>query len=161
MATALTIAAVCKRGHVISINSMPWHRGRFCDECGATIIRSCEACDEYIPGVPAEPNPFGELETEGWERPSFCGGCGTAFPWVDRQGRIYELENMLRHEALPEATLLAIREELEALAESDLSEKEQVKRWKRVRELSPQLWERGGPVIQDLATEWMKRKLGL
>lgn len=73
----------------------------------------------------------------------------------------YELENMLQQESLGAADRLKLREELEVLTDGDLSEREQVKRWKRVKELSPGLWERGGVIIQDLVTDYAKRKLDI
>lgn len=68
---------------------------------------------------------------------------------------------MLQQESLGAADRLKLREELEVLTDGDLSEREQVKRWKRVKELSPGLWERGGVIIQDLVTDYAKRKLDI
>jgi hypothetical protein len=104
---------------------------------------------------------FGDLPTETWERPDFCHECGAAFPWADRQARIYELQNKLDREQLDEGTRLKVREQLDALADPDLNEEEAVRRWDRVHELAPGLWERGQGIITDLATAYMKTKLGL
>lgn len=158
-----TIAAVCKRGHVIDLESRPSTREPYCPECGERVVRECEACSSPIPGLPIDTaDAWGRLDWSEWQLPRFRPSCGAAYPWLDRQGRIYELQNLLRHERVDEATALAIHEELDALTPADLPEKEQVRRWKRVKELAPPgMWERGANVIQDLATEYVKRKIGL
>jgi hypothetical protein len=117
-----TIAALCLRGHVISLDAGPQSNLGYCPECGQKVINRCPSCSEPILGPEAIADAFGNLDTEGWSRPEFCRRCGGAFPWVDRQGRIYQLENMLADEGLDEATEFAVREQLEALANPDLSE---------------------------------------
>ena len=49
--------------------------------------------------------------------------CSAPFPWVSRQGRIYELMNLLEEEELDAATELDVREQLEALRNPKLDEK--------------------------------------
>jgi len=85
------------------------------------------------------------------------------YPWVDRAGRILDLENLLDREDLEPATELAVREQLEALMDPDIDEKTAEKRWRRVRELAPGLWENSGAqsVATSLMTEALKRALGL
>jgi hypothetical protein len=135
--------------------------GDRCVKCGAKVLTACPTCghrirgDYHVPGVVA----IG-FETP---RPDFCDNCGAAFPWVDRAGRIHELENRLDDEDLDPATELIVREQLEALVDAEMDEKEAARRWKRVRELAPGLWEQSGArrIIETLATEYVKRQLGL
>lgn len=97
----------------------------------------------------------------GWLRPEFCRECGSPFPWVDRAGRIRHLENLLDDEDLDEATELAVREQLEALANPDLSDEEQRKRWQKVKEAAPGLWGRGANVIEGLVAAAIRHQLGI
>ena len=158
----MTIAAVCRRGHTVTLESSPGAEEGFCTECGAKVIRNCESCSNPIPGLDIdEVDAFGNLDWSAWERPTFCPSCGAPFPWLDRQARLYEIENRLGHDDLSRADQLALREELEALADPGLSEKEQARHWKRIRELAPNLADRAGDLLQDLATEYVKRKAGL
>jgi hypothetical protein len=94
-----------------------------------------------------------------YERPNFCDECGAPFPWVDRQGRIYELQNRLDNEELDPADALAVQEQLEALASTDLDEDEQRKRWGRVKKLAPQLWESSQPLLNTLVAAAIQGKL--
>jgi len=85
----------------------------YCTECGAAVLTKCEVCGSEIPG-----EAIG-VTTLGWNAPQFCLECGAPFPWLDRAGRIYLLENLLDiEEELDEATRLEVREELDALAAS-------------------------------------------
>jgi hypothetical protein len=134
--------------------------GERCTKCGAKVLRACPECghrirgDYHVEGVVAV----------GFETPvpSFCDRCGAAFPWVDRQGRIYELENRLDDEDISEGERLIVREQLEALLDADLDEREAARRWKKIRELAPGLWEKSGArsIIETLATEYVKRQIG-
>jgi hypothetical protein len=156
----ITIAAICKRGHLQTLEAQTSYEG-FCGKCGAAAITKCAACDTPIYGVPLESDEYGNLDTSRWKRSDFCLECGAAYPWVDRQGRIWALENLLDEEKTDQATRLAVREQLEALTDGDLSDKDQVKHWKRVRQLSPELWSRGANIVQDLVTDYAKQKLGI
>lgn len=84
-----------------------------------------------------------------------------AHPWATRQERIYDLQNQLDREDLDEGTALAVREQLAALADPDLSESEQVQRWEKIRKLAPQFWDRTADVVQGLATAFVKQQLGI
>jgi hypothetical protein len=91
--TAYTIAALCRRGHVIDLDTGGATELGFCEKCGQRVINACPSCSKPILGPEAIADAYGNLDSEGWTRPEFCGDCGSAFPWVDRQGRIYQLEN--------------------------------------------------------------------
>jgi hypothetical protein len=72
-----------------------------------------------------------------YNAPDFCEDCGTPFPWLSREGRIYLLQNILEESDLDAATKLRAREQLEALTDPDLEEEEQAKRWARFRNAAP------------------------
>lgn len=98
-----------------------------------------------------------------YDPPDFCHECGAPFPWVGRQGRIYELENLLDGEDLDSADELAVREQLQALAGDDLDEEEQTRRWKRVKKLAPGLLQKGTAqrIFESVASAGIRSQLGL
>lgn len=138
----------CRRGHFLGQDGIA---DEFCVECGATAVRGCPNCGA----------PTGVLDEEAGKPAGFCRACGGAFPWVTRQGRIYQLENLLARENLDEATELAAREQLEALADPDLSAEEQRERWRRVKKLAPGLWQSGRTIIEGLASAAIRGQIGL
>jgi hypothetical protein len=155
-------AAVCKRGHLITDDTSRHPEiGQRCTKCGAPVLTACVECghriqgDYHVEGVatigfaPADP-------------PNFCDECGAAFPWVDRQGRIYELQNRLDDEHLDSSSELIAREQLEALLNVDIDDEEAVQRWKKVKELAPGLWEKSGArtIIESLATAYIRAHAG-
>lgn len=82
---------------------------------------------------------------------------------MNRQGRIYELENLLDDEELDPADELAAREQLHALASEDLDDEEQARRWMRVKRHAPGLFERLGAqrIIETVAAAAIRQQLGL
>ena len=139
----------CRRGHLLgrTVEASP----AYCGECGAAALAGCERCNARVAVRPADPDTPA----------SFCVECGTPYPWVDRQGRIYRLENMLADENLDEASELAVREQLEALVDPELPVEEQRRRWLRVKEAAPGLFARGGNIIEGLAAAAIRQQLGL
>ena len=100
--------------------------------------------------------------TPASDPPNFCDRCGSAFPWVDRQGRIFELQNKLDDEHLDQATELLVREQLEALLNADIDDEEAARRWKKIKELAPGLWEKSGVrnIIESLVTAYVRAQAG-
>lgn len=148
-------AAVCRRGHVLDsrievylsqheqgivLRVEDWgvERDMRCLYCGAKVLFGCTSCPARIRG-----ELRGVVQYE-FQPPDFCDHCGAPHPWLSRQGRIYELMNILDEEDLDPADELAVREQLEPLANPDLDDAEQERRWRRVRELAPTLWEKSG-----------------
>jgi hypothetical protein len=120
-------AAICKRGHTQTQDLTLGEVGERCPTCGAKVLTGCPKCRTRIRGyyhVPGVTSFTGD-----YTPPRFCDSCGAPFPWLDRQGRIFELENMLDDEDLDDASELAVREQLRALADPDLDEGEERKRW--------------------------------
>jgi hypothetical protein len=70
---------------------------------------------------------------------------------------IYLLENMLEDERLDPADALAAREQLAVLSQPDLEPAEAERRWRRLKELAPQLWDKTG--ARDIMTSVMSAAL--
>jgi hypothetical protein len=137
----------CRRGHLIARTRAS--AARFCPDCGAAALEGCPGC-----GAPIK-------VADSSAPPSFCTSCGAAFPWVDRAGRIHELENLLEREGLDAADELAVREQLDALADPGLDEDEQAERWQRVRRLAPGLMQSGRTILEGLASAYVRQQVGL
>lgn len=157
-----TAAAVCRRGHVeTTIISQRERVADRCAECGAVVLSACPSCGYRIKGVYFSPHVLSLGQT--YTPPNFCDQCGSPYPWVGRQARIYELQNLLDEEHLDAATELTVREQLEALADPDLEEAEQLKRWKRVKSAAPDFLLKAAtqPIVTSLVTAYAKNELGL
>jgi hypothetical protein len=64
-------------------------------------------------------------------------------------------------ERLDPATELYVREQLDALADPELTEDQQRERWKRIKERAPGLTAAGGRIIEGLASAAIRQQLGL
>jgi hypothetical protein len=152
-------AGVCRRGHVESRDIGFNPPGKRCSRCGAEVLTACPECGAQIRG-PFD-NPTITVLGGSYDPPTFCFACGAPFPWLDRQGRIYLLENMLDEQDLDPADELTVREQLEALRSPDLDDEETKRRWTRVRELAPGLWEQGKPILDSVVSAAIKSQMGL
>jgi hypothetical protein len=130
-----------------------------CSKCGAELLYGCPSCEARIRGYYDVPGVV-DL-TGGYEPPQFCDKCGEPFPWLDRQGRIYLLENLLDDQDLDPADALTVREQLEALRSPEVSEDEAKRRWGRIKELAPGLLQQGKPIIDTVASAAIKAQLGI
>lgn len=149
-------AAICRRGHVQTEDITHGEFGPRCPQCGAEVLVQCPGCGKRIRGYYSTP---GVIAMFDYSPPDFCDLCGVAFPWLSRQGRIYELQNRLDDEKLDPADELAVREQLEALVSPDLDVAEQRERWGRVKKLAPRLWESSQPIIETLAEAAIRASL--
>lgn len=150
-------AAVCRRGHAETIVlERTGSVANRCTTCGAEVLRGCPECGRPIRG--AMPNVL-----TPYVPPDFCDNCGSPFPWLSRQGLIYQLENVLDDVDLDPATKLEVREQLEALTAPELEEEEQLRRWRRVKEKAPELWQASGAqrILESLVSAAIKSQLGL
>lgn len=153
-------AAICRRGHVESTDLSGFSEAPDrCSKCGAEVLYGCPNCDARIRGYYHVPGVV-DL-TGGYEPPQFCDKCGQPFPWLDRQGRIYLLENILDDQDLDPADELTVREQLEALRNPDVSEEEARRRWGRIKELAPGLLKQGKPIIDTVLSAAIRAQLGI
>lgn len=161
MASVYTVAAVCKRGHALTRDVGRIPAAKRCPDCGAVVLTACPSCDAPIRGVFINT----EIVAIGfpYDPPDFCEDCGAPFPWVGRQGRIYELENLIDEQRLDPADELAVREQLRALASDDLDDEEQARRWQRVKRLAPGLLQTGAAerIFESVATAAIRQQFGL
>ena len=71
-------AQICLNGHIINKYSVqcPEYNKKFCEECGEQSITQCTNCNQEINWVSENEaiSPF--------VKPSYCGECGTPFPWI-------------------------------------------------------------------------------
>jgi hypothetical protein len=152
-------AAICRRGHVLT-SDLSTHGAVSprCRECGAPILTTCVNCGGRIQGLVV--TRYGAVY--GYGAPEFCDLCGAPHPWASRQARLYELQNMLDEQDLDEASRLTVREQLEALQDTEhMSEKEQEERWLRIKRLAPGLVSAGSRIVESVASGAIKDALGL
>ena len=148
-------AAVCRRGHAFTTHTeRAAEVAARCASCGAEVLTACPECNHRIRGLPS--NSSGK-----YRPPDFCDACGSPFPWLTRQGHIYQLQNLLDETDLDPATRLEVREQLEALSKPDVSDDEQRERWTKVKQLAPGLWASGQRILVNVVSEAIKQPLGL
>ena len=77
MPRGFDVAQVCIFGHVVNprTEARPGASQAFCSICGESTITECQTCGWPIRGP--HKNVFGPFR-----EPSYCGGCGTPFPWT-------------------------------------------------------------------------------
>lgn len=160
-------AAYCRRGHTL-IDYAASLTGRIpshCPTCGASAVDSCPRCSAPIPGdLRVQFRSYGPPERVLRDRPAFCGQCGSAFPWVDRQGRIYELGNLLDEDPdLEDPERQRALDALRELENPDLDSSDELRLWERVRRAAPSFWARSAArvILIDLVSAALKGKLGL
>lgn len=75
---------VCENGHQITsmADTRPEYCKKWCPKCGAPTLSACPKCHARIPGhlhIPGVAVLFSDPV------PSFCDGCGEAFPWTGKE----------------------------------------------------------------------------
>jgi hypothetical protein len=159
-------SAVCRRGHVESAYLDPRRPDETpvadnCTTCGARVLVACPACGLRIRGDYEVP---GVISAVAPARPSFCDGCGGAFPWATREERIFELENLLDEEEVDEADRVVIQDQLARLrTAADLTEKDEVQIWRTIKNRGGSALQ-SGPVqrvVEGLVSAAIRAQLGL
>jgi hypothetical protein len=153
-------AAVCRRGHVIefALTREPGDLG-FCSGCGAKILTRCTSCGKRIRG-----RYFVSLGAQRYyEPPPFCDCCGEPHPWVSREERIYQLENILDEEDIEESDRLLVMQSLERLRTNpELDEKDQAKTWGSIKSRAPGLLAgAAGRMAESIMTAYVKAQMGI
>jgi hypothetical protein len=83
-------AQICRKGHVQHCDGMPFESHAHCTKCGASCIHECPACTEPIRGSQQY------QDTRNYVLPSFCHGCGKAYPWME--DRLQIARRLLDHD---------------------------------------------------------------
>jgi hypothetical protein len=104
-------AQICLRGHVQSYACTPYTPGDHCSKCGSACIDECSACQEPIRGLAVN------TKWTGYDPPSYCHGCGRAYPWM--QERLATAKDLLDHD---DKLLLEDRERLWGLLQYVMSD---------------------------------------
>lgn len=127
-------AAICRRGHVEHSSLDPTRErasiAEKCPSCGSDVLTACPNCNLRIRGRLHSP---GVVSMTPYPRPSFCDGCGAAYPWATRIERIYELENLLDQEEIDQADRVVIQADLARLRTEDLSASDEKRVWERIK----------------------------
>ncbi len=153
-----THGAACRRGHWASFNVSTGSPAPRCPECGAEVLTGCPNCGMRLRGVLIG----GVIGAHGSPPQNFCDKCGGPYPWVDRRGRLWQLENLLDDENISEADRLTVGEQLQALRGGDsVPEEEQRERWQRVKQLAPGLMESGKAIVVTVVSATIQRQLGI
>lgn len=157
-------AAICRRGHVETVYVDPREQRALaenCPKCGARVLTACPSCDLRIRGKRHVPRVVSGTAPP---RPSFCDGCGAAFPWASRSERIQELENLLDEEDIDDADRAVIQDALHRLADSiALSDKDEKQAWSTIKQragaalISPPVLR----VVEGLVSAGLRQQLGL
>lgn len=151
-------AAVCRRGHVETSDTVLISPSTRCPDCGAQVLTACTNCSKRIRG---DYHVEGVVGVGNYTPPDFCDFCGAPHPWATRQARLYELENILDEQNLDPADELSVREQLQALRQPDISEEEQRERWQSIKKLAPGLTEAGTRIIETVVSAAIRSQLGL
>jgi hypothetical protein len=132
-----------------------------CPQCGAIVLTACPECGTRVrgdydsPGVVALGFPY--------DPPKFCDECGAPFPWVGREERLYELENVMEQEpGLDEATKLWLREQIAHLHDIEaMDPKAQRDVWQPIKDHAEVLWNNPAAqkIMGTLMSEAVKRAL--
>jgi hypothetical protein len=79
------VAEVCPNMHVStnSADTSPELREKFCSQCGEPTMTQCPSCKASIRGYYYVEGVI--TLGRGYEPPSFCYSCGSAFPWTERK----------------------------------------------------------------------------
>ena len=82
MSGSYSVAMVCLNGHAVNTHadSRPDRNEKYCSDCGAETITQCVNCNAPIRGRYMTP---GVILAGVYTAPSFCYGCGNAYPWTE------------------------------------------------------------------------------
>jgi hypothetical protein len=156
-------AAICRRGHVETCRIVPRAFEKAipdnCATCGAPVLTGCPNCELRLRGHYYRPRVI----SNAYKRPSFCDGCGSAFPWATREERVYELENLLDEEDIDEADRVVIQDQLQRVRNAGLSERDEKQAWDTIKRRAGKAIT-SGPVqrvVEGLVSAALRQQLGL
>jgi hypothetical protein len=155
-------AVVCRRGHTLKSHesTIPDADLGYCTECGARLIARFTKCGIRIRGSYFSANVIGGGRQ--YEPPPFCDNCGDPHPWASRSDRISQLMNLLDEEEITPEDRLVVTEALEQLRQTGtITEPDQRRLWKAVKDRAPGIMTAGSRIVMDLATAKIRQELGL
>jgi hypothetical protein len=167
-------AAVCKGGHIVSIDvfdagnrlespnrvtgyaapvlspdvrtaRIPFHRQEVAKFCGTCSAPVITACEQCGHEIPTPEYLRGATQPN-----AFCIGCGDPFPWATREERIGRIQSLLEYEdGLSESQRLELVEEITVLAvpEERADHKKQIKAAGSLKRLAPKAWSLAQPIL--------------
>jgi hypothetical protein len=168
----MNYAAVCRTGHVRSINVVfparrleldPSHPlaqmtevDRFCGKCGTSVITACTECEHSIPVPNYDSAPTIQ---------SHCTRCRAPHPWGNREQRIGQLIAFVDlEENLDAAERLELIEGIDVLSEpEDLGApiEERVRAGNLFKKPAPGGWGLAKPILIATRSAELQRRLGL
>jgi hypothetical protein len=154
------IAQLCLKGHLIvgSVKRHPDFSAQFCEKCGSPTIISCQKCDWPIRGI----SPTAWMADMGpYRPPSFCGECGTPFPWtktaLDAAKSLTDEQDSLTADEKAE-----LKTSIENMTSDSAVTPVAAGKFKTlVKKMAPQAGEMLKSVVLTIATGEAKRWLGL
>lgn len=153
-------ALICLNGHVLdtAIEGGP-QAARRCPDCGAETTSTCPKCGEaihghlFVPGVLTVADPY--------QPPSYCHNCGNAYPWTG-----LKLEALRELVAEMEGLSAAERERLslsldDLITETPKTEGAVMRLKKALTKAGPEVAAAAKRILLDIATETVRRRLGI
>jgi hypothetical protein len=154
---AYDVMQVCLNGHQItsSANEFPQFRSPHCTSCGAATITACTSCNTSIKG-----HLIDSMSIYDPDVPSYCGGCGAAFPW--RLKAIKNAEDTIRELGLPLSDIDGALDALpDVMAETPGTSSAALRMKRFLSSAGKPTYEIALGVITDLLSETAKKTLGL
>jgi hypothetical protein len=130
---------------------------KFCDQCGAPTHSKCPECLAEIPGFYEADFTF----SGPYDRPSFCSNCGAAYPWTLRaMESLNELIDMA--DKLNAKQRKQLHSAIDDLVRDTPGTQTAVARIKLLApKLGEEVWDGMKGILVSIATESVKRALGL
>jgi hypothetical protein len=154
-------AELCLNGHVITgdIEEEPEKRSEFCKECGAKTIRNCPECGARLRGDHVVREAYHDRITR-MTTPSYCHGCGTAFPWTNARIAAAK-EHAAEIEGLDEHERQQLPGIIDDLASGGSRTELAAGRFNRImKKVAPAVSSVFRKVVVDIASETAKKLLG-
>jgi hypothetical protein len=150
-------AELCLNGHVITgdIENEREKTSEFCKECGANTIRNCPNC-----GTPFQGDHVYHGHIDWMTTPSYCYGCGTAFPWTNARIAAAK-EHAAEIEGLDEHERQQLPGIIDDLASGGSRTELAVGRFNRImKKVAPTVGSVLQRVVVDVASETAKKLIG-
>ena len=149
-------AQICQNGHKInsSFTEYPQFNQKFCSDCGAKTITTCQSCNTKIRGYYSD-----SIVIAPYVVPSYCHECGAAYPWTSG---ILEAANLLAEEfdELDEAEIEKLKGTLPDLIHNTPKTKVAETRFKKImRKVGIESYSAMRELLVDVTSEAIKKSL--